>query len=234
MITFSITPVATASVSSANLPTVVLSGVITDTALTYVTATINWGDDTTQVFTQQVKPIVMAATHVYKTPGTFIITVTASNFSAPTPQTITWTGSAVFANPGYQPTANVQTHSNIGPIMANAVGYPNASNWDWQFGTDNACLISSLTLLLSTARGERLMDPNFGTNLRQLIFSLSGPIVNDAIHSDVQQAVASYEPRASLVDLQTTQTGRVITVNAAFQSLINGQQITIQNLAISS
>jgi phage baseplate assembly protein W len=76
------------------------------------------------------------------------------------------------------------------------------------------------------------MDPNFGTNLRQLVFSLSGPIVNDAIFSDVQQAVNIYEPRAALVSMQATPNGRVINVNAAFQSLINGQNLTVQNLAV--
>lgn len=234
MIVFSSSPIAAASVSSANQPTVLLTATITDTLLNTVSAVVNWGDDTFTTYPQQAKPLVLAPQHIYTTPGTFVITVTASNFATPTPQTTTWTGSAVFANAGYQPTLNVQSYSNIGPIMANQLGYPNPNNWAWQFGTDNACLISSLTLLLSTARGERIMDPNFGTNLRQLIFSLSGPIVNDAVYSDVQQAVALYEPRASLVDLTTTTSGRTITVNAAFQSLINGQSITIQNLAIAA
>jgi len=233
MITFSGTPSISTSIVG-NLPTVTLAATITETVLTYVSAVVDWGDNTESVYPQIAKPLVLAPTHTYLSPGTFVVTVTASNFSSPIPEVVTWTGTASFANAGYQPTPNVQSYAYIGPIMANTLGFPSPSQWDWQFGTDNATLVSSLTLLLSTARGERLMDPNFGTNLRQLIFSLSGPIVNDAIYSDVQQAVTIYEPRAQLVDLQSTTNGRIITVNAAFQSLINGQQMTVQNLAIAT
>ena len=235
MIAFSTTPMITTSVVN-NQPTVTLSASVTDTALTYVSATINWGDGTQQTFSQVPKPLNISQTHTYNSPGNFVITVLAGNFSSPTPQTTTWSGVASYANAGYPVVSASATpsYAYIGPIMANAVGYPNPNQWAWQFGTDNATLVSSLTLLLSTARGERLMDPNYGTNLRQLIFSLSGPIVNDAIYSDVQQAVATYEPSAQLADLASTISGRIITVNADFQSLINGQAFSLPSLNITA
>jgi phage baseplate assembly protein W len=234
MISFSGTPTVVASATSNNQPLATLSATITDSVLTYVGATVNWGDGTTTRYSQVKKPLIISGViHTYSTLGTYNVTVTAFNYASPTPQTITWTGVPIYANssditlPGTFP-----NYAYIGPIIANALGYPNPNQWAWQFGTDNATLISSLTLLLSTSRGDRLMDPNFGTNLAQLVFSLNGPIVNDAIYSDVQQAVASYEPRAQLVDIKTTVNGRVIFVNAAFQSLINGQQFSVQNVPV--
>jgi phage baseplate assembly protein W len=74
------------------------------------------------------------------------------------------------------------------------------------------------------------MDPNFGTNLRQLVFSLQGPIVDDAAFGDVSQAIATYEPRVELTTLQATPAGgRVINIAATASSLINGKSVALQS-----
>lgn len=231
MITFVGTPTVTASVVNGR-PHAVLAAAVTDTDLTFVSAVVDWGDDTRDVYARTAKPLVMAPTHVYALPGTYVVTVTATNFASPRPQSVTWTGAAAYREPGYQLAQQTTTFTYTGPIMANTVGFPSPVNWSWQFGVDNACLVSSLTLLLMTARGERLMDPNYGTNIRQLVFSLSGPIVSDAVFSDVQTAVDTYEPRAQLTSFEPTISNREININASFQSLINGQPLSVQNLTL--
>jgi phage baseplate assembly protein W len=234
MLIFAQTPQLATTVIN-GLPAVLLSTQVSDTLLNHVGATVSWGDGTSVVLGPALKPLNVSLEYVYRLPGTYVVTVNAVNYASPTPETISWSGTAVFNNPGYQPSTAGATPAYVGPIMPRTTGYPAPTQWNWQFATDNACLLSSLMLLLSTNRGERLMDPNYGTNLQPLVFSLEGPIVNDAIISDISQALPTYEPRAQVISIDPEVTGpRTITVAASFRSLINGQQISLQNLAVGS
>ena len=56
----------------------------------------------------------------------------------------------------------------------------------------------SLWLILSTAVGERVMRPEFGCGLHDLVFALAYDETFGRIADSVQRAVADHEPRVAL------------------------------------
>jgi Bacteriophage baseplate protein W len=63
----------------------------------------------------------------------------------------------------------------------------------------------SIETILRTATGERVMRPDFGCGIHDLVFdSVSGEMVGRVI-SVVQTALATWEPRIDLVDVSAHQ-----------------------------
>lgn len=58
---------------------------------------------------------------------------------------------------------------------------------------------SSLRTLLMTTRGERFMEPNFGTNLRHILFEQGNDTLRASISSDIAYAINRYEKRIALL-----------------------------------
>lgn len=53
----------------------------------------------------------------------------------------------------------------------------------------------SIWVILSTARGERIMIPEFGCGIHQLVFSVKNAGTEGRIISEVKQALLMWEPR---------------------------------------
>lgn len=59
----------------------------------------------------------------------------------------------------------------------------------------------SLKIILTTAYGERIMRPDFGSNLHKVNFSaLNSSVIND-ISSYIAQSILEFEPRVTLEDI---------------------------------
>ena len=63
----------------------------------------------------------------------------------------------------------------------------------------------SLQILLSTNLGERVMQPNYGCNLQDLLFESLSPTVASNIKELVRTAILYYEPRIRLNKLDIQQ-----------------------------
>jgi uncharacterized protein len=62
----------------------------------------------------------------------------------------------------------------------------------------------SILLILQTARGERVMRPEFGAGIRPLVFSpVDGATVPLVTH-EVKQALIRFEPRIEVLDVKVT------------------------------
>jgi phage baseplate assembly protein W len=73
---------------------------------------------------------------------------------------------------------------------------------------DEEDIAQSLRLILLTSYGERVMRPDYGSNLSSINFrSLDGNTVNE-LKSYVEQAVLQFEPRVTLHDV-TVDTGQI-------------------------
>ena len=72
----------------------------------------------------------------------------------------------------------------------------------------------SLRIILSTAQGERIMDPKFGCALSTLIFDNIDSILINRIKDSIRMAVLNYEPRVTLDAI------RVDTSNA-FEGIVH-------------
>lgn len=65
---------------------------------------------------------------------------------------------------------------------------------------DDIC--ESLSILLSTSLGERVMQPNYGCNLQELMFETLSPTVASNIKELIRTAILYYEPRISINRLE--------------------------------
>lgn len=65
----------------------------------------------------------------------------------------------------------------------------------------------SLSILLSTSLGERVMQPNYGCNLTELLFEPLSPTVTSRTKELIRTAILYNEPRIQLeeIDLQLDQ-----------------------------
>lgn len=65
---------------------------------------------------------------------------------------------------------------------------------------------SSLQILLSTALGERIMQPKFGCNMDDLVFENLDTTLKTEIKNRMQNAILYYEPRIELhsIDINTS------------------------------
>lgn len=59
----------------------------------------------------------------------------------------------------------------------------------------------SIWMILSTARGERVMRPDFGCGIHDLVFAPSNAGTIGRVTADVREALVEWEPRIDLLDV---------------------------------
>jgi phage baseplate assembly protein W len=59
-------------------------------------------------------------------------------------------------------------------------------------------------IILSTAPGERVMRPDFGCGIHDLVFAPNSPGTAGRVAGEVRQALVRWEPRIDLLDVQAT------------------------------
>jgi Bacteriophage baseplate protein W len=59
----------------------------------------------------------------------------------------------------------------------------------------------SIFLILSTARGERVMLPEFGCGIHNLVFASNSPGTTALVTQTVRQALTTFEPRIDVLDV---------------------------------
>jgi phage baseplate assembly protein W len=67
--------------------------------------------------------------------------------------------------------------------------------------TDSKAIVSDLMHLLLTNQGERLYNPNFGTNLRKFIFEPNDSKTKGDIKNHIQEVVKRYIPNLVINDV---------------------------------
>ena len=61
----------------------------------------------------------------------------------------------------------------------------------------------SIFLILSTARGERVMLPEFGCGIHDLVFAPNNAITLSLVAQAVRKALVAYEARIDVLDVET-------------------------------
>jgi phage baseplate assembly protein W len=62
----------------------------------------------------------------------------------------------------------------------------------------------SIWIILGTAPGERVMRPDFGCGIHNLVFALSNATTAGLIAFEVRQALLRWEPRIEVTDVRVT------------------------------
>lgn len=62
----------------------------------------------------------------------------------------------------------------------------------------------SIQLILSTAKGERVMRPDFGCRLQELVFAPNNMSTATLIKTFIEEAIRNWEPRVEVLDISVT------------------------------
>lgn len=62
----------------------------------------------------------------------------------------------------------------------------------------------SLKNLILTDRGERLMQPNIGSDIRASLFENASPVTLKILEERVRDVINNYEPRVSIISVDVT------------------------------
>jgi uncharacterized protein len=199
---------------------------VTDTnpALSRVAASLDWNNGTPPIdFGPGPKPLVIDATRTLSV-GSYYLTLTAWNF-ADVPGTI-----SAYYQVEVQPSQVVPQRHNFlfGPILPLDNGAPNASTWNFDLGTNISVLASSVKMLLITTKGERIMQPTYGTLLRKAVFEPNDGSVTATVQQEITSAIAQFEPRVSLESLAVKRiSARELAVSASFLSKMNQSSFSL-------
>ena len=60
----------------------------------------------------------------------------------------------------------------------------------------------AIWIILSTAKGERVMEPDFGCGIQDHVFAPNNPGTRGSIAYEVQNALAKYEPRIDVENVR--------------------------------
>lgn len=70
-----------------------------------------------------------------------------------------------------------------------------------QFARYETAVRQSIHMILSTAKGERLMRPDFGCSLYDLVFSTNSAAAIGQVISAVHESLIQWEPRIDVLDV---------------------------------
>lgn len=101
----------------------------------------------------------------------------------------------------------------------------------WSFpvrATTSGCVVMSaeetsireaIWIILATSRGERVMRPNFGCGIHDLVFSLNSADTVGRVQAEVKEALVLWEPRITLLDVDVEVKGRgeVLLINIHYR-----------------
>ena len=60
---------------------------------------------------------------------------------------------------------------------------------------------SAIVSILKTNHNERMFQPEFGSNIRALLFEPMNPITEQRIKTEIENAVRNHEPRAEILGI---------------------------------
>ena len=84
---------------------------------------------------------------------------------------------------------------------------------------DTRAVIQSCQNILLTNRGEKPFDPDFGSDLRKLLFELNTTVSESQVRRMVTSSIKEYEPRVKVLDVQLYDTGAAKAVPRGAESI---------------
>lgn len=78
------------------------------------------------------------------------------------------------------------------------------SNGDLQSADYEESVRESVLMILGTAKGERVMRPDFGCGIYDLVFEMKTAGTAGRISQEVQEALLRFEPRIDVINVQVS------------------------------
>jgi phage baseplate assembly protein W len=187
----------------------------------FVNGTLNWNDGSLPTVYDAVAGTLTIDEEKGLTNGVYIVNVLGANYRAPVADKV----SVNFPVNVIQEAAKAPPQRLIfGPILPRDSGFPNPDQWDFNTESDLLVLESSVRMLLLTAKGERLMEPEYGTNIRRILFEQNVSGIESAIQEEIISALTTWEPRLQLEFINVVRnTDLSVTVTCSFLSKLSSQ-----------
>lgn len=105
----------------------------------------------------------------------------------------------------------------------------NPVNSDVSRSTDEEAIRNSLRNILLTNKGERLFNPDFGGNIRELLFDNIGLGSKEIIEANVESIIKNYEPRIILIKTEISLSPDLnsATITITFMMINKQEPITL-------
>lgn len=112
-------------------------------------------------------------------------------------------------------------------FLGRGVGFPVSLNGAGKLQTAEyeESVRQSILIILGTAKGERLMRPDFGCGIYDLVFEINSASVAGKISQAVQEAILKFEPRVDVLDVKVTSG---FLTNRDFEIAQNGSVLMIE------
>ena len=103
---------------------------------------------------------------------------------------------------------------------------------DLNVSLDIAAVKNSVSNILSTKKGEKLLNPEFGLRIQDYLFEQVSDAVATAISNEILNAISLFEPRVQIVELQVVPYPDLYqyVINLAFRVPTLKQSLTVQGL----
>lgn len=75
----------------------------------------------------------------------------------------------------------------------------------------------SVWIILSTSKGERLMRPDFGCGIYDLVFEVNSASTAGKVTQAVQEALLLFEPRINVLDIQVQGTAEILEITIEYE-----------------
>jgi hypothetical protein len=189
-----------------------------------VSATLDWNDGSAaESFPKTAGGSLTVDSTRLLRPGSYVIRLRAQNYRTPTENVASVNFFVAVTSP-----VPVQRPQNylFGPILPRDTGFPNASQWEFHTNYDLYVIESSVKMLLLTSKGDRVMEPDYGTNIRSLIFESNVDGLESLIQEEIIEAFSRWEPRVKLSSLaiESDPNNRSVSVNLILVSRLSKQQ----------
>lgn len=91
------------------------------------------------------------------------------------------------------------------PVALVDGGPPATRRLAW--AADEESVRQSILIILSTSKSERLMRPDFGCNLHELVFEVNDRATQASAAFEVREALQEWEPRIDVIEVEATGAG---------------------------
>lgn len=78
-------------------------------------------------------------------------------------------------------------------------------------------ILQSIRIILATSPGERVMRPDFGCGLHNLVFSLNDSRTTGQAALEVREALVRWEPRIDVLDVQAEGVGEELLISVSYR-----------------
>ena len=101
---------------------------------------------------------------------------------------------------------------------------------DLNLKSDVNAVLQSCKNLLLTDKGERLFQPNIGSNIRQLLFENWTPQTIILAKTFIKETIENHEPRAEIIEVQVSEDidNNAVNISAIIQVINNNDPVELK------